>query len=290
MWHQLERTFLRSIGKQSLESLATIPTLMTQRFLITVGGDQLTGKSTLSRDLVDTSQVQSIVSGSIAQRSTGQTMRDLAADKGVDIGELSHLLASNTNKDDNDEGSTSIVDINLDYKTCQIIMGKHERDASMLILEGRQPAVMASYCTEQLSVNQLPFRVYLKCSVREQALRYVSREVSETARQEVEKYLPPGDDDQLLSMESVLDRITGQPFAGHDQIVAGFRANMDRDADDKKRFDLLYGEECHYRNEQFYDLIVDTTNIGPQDKVQMVADGWLEWLVENNFGSKLVST
>jgi len=280
MWSKLEQTFLRTLGPTALTKLASIP-LPTQRFLITVGGDQLTGKSSLTRALTKSSVLQSVVNGRIAHRSTGQTMRDLAAERGVGIGELSNILAQNSA----DDGA--IVDVNLDYKTCEVVLGKYENDASMLVLEGRQPAVMASFCSEQVPTNtQIPFRVYLKCSVREQALRYVGREVSEVARMEVEKYLPSNE--MYETMEDVLERIQGQVFLGQhgkmEEIVAGFRTNMDRDADDKVRFDQLYGEECHYRNEKFYDLVVDTSFIEEEEKLNQVSSGWMEWLVENNFG------
>ena len=188
MWTQLEQTFLRSLGPNALTDLGKLFTThpSTQRFLITIGGDQLTGKSTLTQDLSVSPDVLSIVTGGpITTRSTGQTMRDLATEKGVRIGELSTLLRQNKNNDE-DQG---IVDINLDYKTCQVLAGQYDETAAMLIMEGRQPAVMASYVTEQVpGASQLPFRVYLKCSVREQALRYISREVHALAREEVEDF------------------------------------------------------------------------------------------------------
>ena len=284
MWTQLEQTFLRSLGPHALTDLGQIFTThpSTQRFLVTIGGDQLTGKSTLTQSLSLSPDVLSIVTGGpIATRSTGQTMRDLATEKGVRIGELSTFLRQNN---DEDQG---IVDINLDYKTCQVLAGQYDETAAMLIMEGRQPAVMASYVTEQVpGASQLPFRVYLKCSVREQALRYIGREVHALAREEVERFLPQGGDDMYPTMEHVLAKMKGQTFAGHAQVMEGFRANMDRDADDKARFDMLYGEQCHYRNEEFYDLVIDTSYIEAEDKVNQVTQGWLEWLMHNNFGVK----
>ena len=288
MYRQLEATFLRSIGQHYMRDL-TASMSQSQRFLITVGGDQLTGKSTLAQDLAVAPEVTSVVQGRIALRSTGQTMRDLAAEQGVAIGQLSSTLAQTTvgGTLNHNNSKAGLVDVNLDYTTCQGVAGKYEEDAGMLIMEGRQPAVMASFVNEQVpGSTQLPFRVYLKCSIREQALRYVGREISELAREEVEKYLPVGE--EYASMESVLERIEGKTFAGHDQIISGFRTNMDRDKDDKQRFDLLYGADCHYRNEFFYDLVIDTSHIEPKDKVNAVAHGWMDWLVDNNFGVKEV--
>jgi cytidylate kinase len=290
MWSKLEATFLKSLGSKSLQELSKIAqhhqSSSSSRFIITIGGDQLTGKSTLSKDLSHSRELLSIVNGRIARRSAGQTMRELAAEKGVNIGELmSELAQTESGSSVGNIDTSGIIDINLDYKTCEVIAGKYDDDAAMLIMEGRQPSVMASYVTERVeNTTQLPFRVYLKCSVREQALRYISREVSELARQEVEKYLPTNE--LYPTMASVLEKIEGQKFAGHDHVINGFRSNMKRDDDDKKRFDMLYGENCHYRNELFYDLIVDTTSIDAHDKVNQVATGWVDWLVDNNFGVK----
>ena len=286
MWKKLEHTFIRSLGPSAITDLHS--NFKSNRLLITIAGDQLTGKSSLSNALKLSPEIQTAANGRIHQRSTGQTMRELAAEKNVSIGELSNILAKDTNN--NQDGG--IVDINLDYRTIKLILGEgakgeeeEEEDtdqtspSSLLILEGRQPAVMATYCTERIpSHTQLPFRVYLKCSVYEQAIRYIDREISASARIEVEKYLPPGDNKMYPTMENVLEQIEGQHFQGHDQVIRGIRSTMHRDQQDQQRFDMLYGKELNYRNTLFYDLVVDTSNISSKEKVQTVGDAWIKWI------------
>ena len=279
MWKKLEHTFIRSLGPSAITDLHS--NFKSNRLLITIAGDQLTGKSSLSNALKLSPEIQTAANGRIHQRSTGQTMRELAAEKNVSIGELSNILAKDTNN--NQDGG--IVDINLDYRTIKLILGEKEEDtdqtspSSLLILEGRQPAVMATYCTERIpSHTQLPFRVYLKCSVYEQAIRYIDREISASARIEVEKYLPPGDNKMYPTMEKVLEQIEGQHFQGHDQVIRGIRSTMHRDQQDQQRFDMLYGKELNYRNTLFYDLVVDTSNISSKEKVQTVGDAWIKWI------------
>ena len=64
--------------------------------------------------------------------------------------------------------------VNIEYGVCELIaVGLNPKVP--LIIEGRQPAVMATYMSRVLRKANT-FRVYLSCSVREQALRFVSRE------------------------------------------------------------------------------------------------------------------
>ena len=227
-------------------------------------------------------------------RSTGETMRLLAAEHGVSIAELSRVLgAGNANtaadtadavrgggdvKGLGDLGDLGglLVDVTLDYKTCEFLAAPH-RDAHVVVCEGRQPAVMAAFCKTLFPVD--PFCVYLTCSVREQALRYVSRECGKGALAAVEEVLGAeegrdsggGGGNEYASLADVLDVFSRAPslrsLDGMDRVVAGFEDNMSRDADDKARFDALYGPQCHYRHPQFYDLVVDTSDISSQAKV-----------------------
>ena len=60
--------------------------------------------------------------------------------------------------------------------------------------------------------------------------------ISASARIEVEKYLPPGDNKMYPTMENVLEQIEGQPFQGHDQVIRGIRSTMHRDQQDQQCF------------------------------------------------------
>ena len=151
-----------------------------------------------------------------------------------------------------------------------------------MVCEGRQPAVMAAFCKTLFPID--PFCVYLTCSVREQALRYVNRECGPDALAAVEGVLGPegaGGDEEYTSLADVLDVFRRAPslalLEGMDRVIAGFEDNMSRDADDKARFDKLYGAQCHYRQPHFYDLVVDTSNISSREKVDAVATAFSEW-------------
>ena len=90
-----------------------------------------------------------------------------------------------------------------------------------------------------------------------------------------------GDEFTFASLADVLEVFRAAPslrsFDGMDRVVAGFEDNMSRDADDKARFDVLYGPQCHYRHPHFYDLIVDTSDISSQEKVDTVASAFATW-------------
>ena len=60
-------------------------------------------------------------------------------------------------------------------------------------------------------------------------------------------------------------------------VVRTIKDNVQRDATDKLRFDTLYGPQCHYRNTEFYDIVVDTTATTQAEKCKQVIDGWESW-------------
>ena len=64
--------------------------------------------------------------------------------------------------------------VNIEYLLCKRIGEGIEKGP--LVVEGRQPAVMATYMKQ---FHQKPniVRVFLSCSFRDQALRFIKREV-----------------------------------------------------------------------------------------------------------------
>ena len=64
-----------------------------------------------------------------------------------------------------------------------------------------------------------------------------------------------------------------------ERVIAGFEDNMSRDADDKARFDALYGPQCHYKHEHWYDCIIDTSSTTSQEKVDKVAEAFSKWWI-----------
>ncbi len=260
--------------------------------LITVGGDQLTGKSTLAKSLCQVPDVFGPIVGkesNEAQRtviSSGTTFRELAKERGLTVAELSKRLG-------NDEDLGMKVDVELDYRTCELICSSAgffdaETTSSsafagdLLVLEGRQPAVMATFCAEHLGLKRRilsPFRVFLKCSAREQALRYAERAIGTEAKDSLASVLT----DKHENFAQAVKEIESLEFDHKESIMKCFVDNMNRDRDDMRRFDLLYGPECNYRNENFYDLIVDTSGISAEEKVDCVLSSFQNWMEEKSF-------
>ncbi len=347
MWARTLATFRKTVGADAVARLAGLPpsgaaaaaeARAAGRYVITVGGDQLTGKSSLARDLCAHPRIanrdgllttrssrfsasrlsssSAAAAPTTAVRSTGQTMRDLAAERGVTVAELSRVLSedasggggggdnNNNDDDDDDDIGAMAIDVALDYKTCEILLTvEGDEDVSggggggggtaavpslppapphLLVLEGRQPAVMATFCRDNVpTLPVMPFRVFLTCSAREQALRYVGREISAQAHDALVPLLPA--DVDFASLEDVLRHLAAHPSGGdlpeRDRIFASFADNMRRDDDDRARFDALYGAQCHYRNtDAFYDLVVDTSETTPAEKAELVVDGFARWL------------
>jgi hypothetical protein len=92
---------------------------------------------------------------------------------------LSHLLLQ-----DNDDK----VDVEIDYKTCEMIGGS-QLDGNIGVIEGRQPAFMGVYMREAFQKESL-LSIYLHCDIRERALRYLLREVGQEAHTIASERLP----------------------------------------------------------------------------------------------------
>lgn len=141
-------------------------------------------------------------------------------------------------------------------------------------------------------------RIYLKCSVREQALRFIQREmnpkhlkpqttsprasskpssavstaatvnVGEEWSARIREALPPNV--VYRTLHDVADDIT-KLFPNHhtelSDVLKRFVDNENRDDDDRKRYALIYGlsAEMDYRNTALYDIVIDTSNNKPAD-------------------------
>ena len=127
--------------------------------MILIAGDQLTGKSTQAKRLAD------YLGGSF--HSVGSLFRKAAKDRGITVAEQARLLLVERG-----------IDVDIDYKTCQMITGSKIK-SNLGVIEGRQPAYMGNFM-ESLGKKSL-VRIYFKCSIRDQALRFLRREAGEDA-------------------------------------------------------------------------------------------------------------
>ena len=111
---------------------------------------------------------QSTLSENIAKRfsgscwSVGETLRDEARRRDISIAEMCNLAKQDLS-----------IDLGVDMEMCRKIC-EGNSDGSPLIAQGRLPAVLATASQEFLGKPQDSiFRIYLKCSILEQTLRFM---------------------------------------------------------------------------------------------------------------------
>jgi len=164
-----------------------------------------------------------------------------------------------------------------------------------IIIEGRNPAVMAAYCEHVLQKANIT-TVYLYCSPREQATRYISREIGPELARELTSLLPDTEYTSLTEagddLEQVLKAIETNSYqslafakpgvtipedlfdsvADVHTCVDKFVLNETRDADDMMRYRQTYDfpQELDYSSPHLYDHIIDTSDIFAEDTLGAV--------------------
>ena len=222
--------FKKYIGKNSVESLQES---INQKPMILIAGDQLTGKSTQAKNLAEE------FNGTF--HSVGNLFREVAAKRGITVAQQAKLLLTERG-----------IDVEIDYKTCEMISGK-DIETEIGVIEGRQPAYMGSFMQNLGKKNIV--RIYFQCSIRDQALRFLRREIGEDAYTKGLENVP---DMVYDSLESLKDEIFNLGLAESDDVVERFIENQDRDSDDRARYSSLYGFD--YGNLDGYDIVINTTN------------------------------
>ena len=69
----------------------------------------------------------------------------------------------------------------------------------------------------------------------------------------------------------------------HKDSIMKFYDNAKRDENDRNRFYKLYTKENYYKNLNFYDCIIDTTNIIEKEKIKLCKDSFENWLFQNEY-------
>lgn len=233
MFNNLRGRFVDSLGMDAVTGLVS---LNPQHRVITIAGDQCTGKSTLAKRLAR--ELDGIA------MSAGLFFREEAARRGVSVAALSKLSSSDPS-----------IDVRTDYAVVKTIA---ESAAPLTIIEGRQPAVMAAFVRTVTTCDVVS--VYLKCSYKEQALRFVERESGQEAAKAVSDYLSDTEFKSLIELSDTL-----RAYGGLDQVCDKLTDTANRDADDQARYAEFYGPELDYQNPDFYDIILDTTPNQPAD-------------------------
>ena len=264
----LKKNLKSTFGEKIWSNLSQVVALNSP--VITIGGDQLTGKVCLPRfymfsrashtfNTKQTNKKQSTLSENIAKRfsgsclSVGETLREEASRREISIAEMCKLAKEDLS-----------IDLGVDMEMCRKIC-EGNLDGSPLIAQGRLPAVLATASQEFLGKPKGSIhRIYLKCSILEQTLRFMSREVGEE-EYEMAKSAFQGVEFETLSEAS--EAVVSLPLqeSSKDRILHEFQANQCRDDDDRERFAELYGAEFDYRDKSFYDIEIDTSNIPSEE-------------------------
>ena len=226
----IEKAFKEYIG---LDSIKKLRENITEIPMILIAGDQLTGKSTQAKNLAEH------YSGTFY--SVGNLFREVADKRGITVAEQAKLLLTERG-----------IDVEIDYKTCEMISGKNI-DTNLGVIEGRQPAYMGSFMQDLGKSNIV--RIYFQCSIREQALRFLRREIGEVAYLKGLEKVP---DIHYNTLESLQDEIYNLELADSNEVIEKFVENQNRDEDDRERYSSLYGFD--YGNLSGYDIVVNTTN------------------------------
>ena len=245
----IESAFKTYIGEDSIDKLRE---KITSKPMILIAGDQLTGKSTQAKNLAD------FFNGSF--HSVGALFREAAKNRGITVAEQAKLLLVERG-----------IDVEIDYKTCQVITGAGI-DSSLGVVEGRQPAYMGSFMASLGKKNLI--RLYLQCSIREQALRFLRREVSEDAYLVGKEQIPEKDYKNLESLNAVIETLD---LVQGEEVMSEFVENQSRDEDDRHRYSGLYGFD--YGNLEGYDIVLNTNDKEPNTVFQEI----LEKLEESGF-------
>ncbi|MEC8875366.1 MAG: hypothetical protein VYE50_02185 [Candidatus Thermoplasmatota archaeon] len=232
--------FKTYIGENSIDKLKSA---ITSKPMILIAGDQLTGKSTQAQRLAKH------FGGDF--RSVGMLFREAASDRGITVAEQARLLLTERG-----------VDVDIDYKTCQMIAGSQIK-SDLAVIEGRQPAYMGSFMSRLGKKNIV--KLYFQCSIREQALRFLRREFGEEAYRTGRTQIP---NKVYENLESLRSEIESLDLGAKKEIIGQFMENQSRDEDDRHRYSGLYGFD--YGNLEGYDIVLNTDDKEPDEVFEEV--------------------
>lgn len=200
--------------------------------VVVLAGQQCTGKSTAAAALAQKLGRE--------KSGTGALVRQAAAEQGLPV---EKFVATIDEK----------MDVALDYRAAGVI-----GEGKVATFESR----LAGHLGQMLRTlgRKNVVSVYLVASPREQALRWVRREVSEDAARRIEMRLTVAKD---ATLEDALDAIVA---LGDGEITAKLAplvgAVGERDAVDRQRLLSLYGVD--YQDASAFDVVVSTDGKTPQ--------------------------
>ncbi|MBI5510193.1 MAG: hypothetical protein HY903_15660 [Deltaproteobacteria bacterium] len=247
MGEKLERTrfeaaFTKVAGPEAIEALQA---MFSDSPVVLIGGDQATGKGTLATALA-------AAMGGEATSVGKASVRKMAAARGVTVEEMGRMLKTMPD-----------VDRQIDYAACQAIAsGSTPTEAGgttrLAALDSRLAGHLGQFLRRLGRQNIVT--VYLGCAPREQALRFVNRELSPQAKDALDRVVPH---DPALGMAECVQALSGLELPGAEDVARRFDEIAARDDVDRDRFLSLYGVD--YRDTASYDLVVDTSGKTPDE-------------------------
>lgn len=220
-----DQVFTRLLGAravdQLLEDLSTRPAVL-------IAGNQLTGKSTAAR------QVGRALGFTVG--STGTLVRQMAAKEGLTIEAMAHALFLRPE-----------TDASLDHAAFDSVA-----HARVGVYESRLAAWMAAWLRER--GRTAIFAVFVTCSARERALRFVRREMDAETAAQMGALL---DGDDAMGFAQALDAISRLPHPRAREVITRMDGAISRETHDRDRLRNLYGVD--FLDSSPCDLVVDNT-------------------------------
>lgn len=235
----LERQIQRVRGARAIEDLAAG---FSKSPVVLIAGQQCTGKGTVAP------LVGKAIAGDAARiKGTGKLMREAAQQAGKDVETFVKSVPPN-------------FDVELDYRAAKLV-GEGGVDVFESRMAGHLGRMLQSKGRENL------VSVYLTASPREQALRYVAREVGPEARQRVERsvIIP-----KTATLEEALTLAASADPAVKAKVGPLINEVGARDEVDRKRLLSLYGLD--YQDPSAFDVVISTDGkTPPQVAAEVVA-------------------
>jgi len=225
----LAAAFRHHLGPDALQRLHFC---VTKKPVVVIAGDQLTGKSTVAK------RIAAAHPGSLFW-STGASFRAEAARRGISVAMLSKQLQDDPS-----------VDVAVDHSVCEVIGGAAISEPS-LVVEGRMPALNAALMSTEYDKENV-VALYLQCSPWERALRFLEREISPAASEYAEAHL---EKKQYETLEAVATDIQNLDLPNINAVMDAFVSNAQRDEDDARRYQQIYG--CDYQEPLLYDAVIN---------------------------------
>ncbi len=227
----LLRQMQRVRGARAIDDLAA---RFSSSPVVLIAGQQCTGKGTVAP------LVGKALAGEDARiKGTGKLMREAAQQAGKDV----ETFVKSVPPD---------FDVELDYRAAKLVA-----EGGVDVFESRLAGHLGRMLQAKGRSNLVS--VYLTASPREQALRYLQREVGPEARSRVEQRV-------IIPKTATLEEALTLAAAADPEVKAKIGPIIDevgaRDEVDRKRLLSLYGVD--YQDPSAFDVVVSTDGKTPQ--------------------------